>query len=1074
MLGIIKGRASSGKTYTTLELANKAVQKGEKVIIIVPEQFSFECEKQVLYRLGDSYSQNVQVLSFSRICDEVSHATGGVCSKLLKESDIHIMMKKAINNVAGDLVRFKKIAHLDGFARQMAKTVSELKTAFIFPADLINFSDSIDDPSLKPKLIDTAHIYESFDALIAEKYLDPSDKLKVLYEKLENYPFFNNKTVFIDSFDGFTGQQFKIIERIFTGAKNVYISLNMSDDKKARFGVFENIVKLENRLVETYKQLNSGEIKYIVLGAPRYDSEDLSLVEKYLYNGEITDGKIENLTVCRAESIYDEAEFTAREIRKAVRENGARYRDIVIVARNVGPYIIPLKTAMEKNGIPLFIDERTPLVETAAASMFVAAAELLCGVKTEKILKLYKSGIDYFTKEELAELQNYIYVWNIDDELWYKEWDMNPNGLSTRTSSDSNTEYINSLRLKAIKPIKDKLKYSENTAESYITAIFDLVSSIGGTNSLISIYNERKSAGDTITSDIIRQSFDAVVSVLDSIVDAYKGESITTRDFLSCFTSALRLETVGNIPSSLDEVIFGSADKIRPARPEYVFILGANYGVFPRINSETGVFSNDDRKKMIDFGLLIPDKELYESINEEYLVYTNVSSAKRKLTISYSTLVDKEKGEPSAFLDDLCKAYDIKEVKEPDSLSLDNLPETKESALSLLCRTYSVDKSTAENIYASIAKTELKDKADYLIKNSEKPDFFITPKTAQQIFGNNLLLSPSAFECFSRCRFSYFCKYVLGVKRLQKSEFDNLQRGTIAHYILEKTIIDYGKNIANLTDEQISEIVDKYINEYLNKVPGFESVRTARLDYLIMTIQRSIKPVIKQLSEEFKNTDFEPVACELSIDDKNGDIPAVNIPVNAQNNVKLNGSIDRVDRFEGYLRVVDYKTGTKEFKLPDILVGQNMQMLLYLYAVCKSEKFCADPAGILYLPSKRDTKNDDSNKRMNGLILDDSEVINAMDKTNSGRFIPTKRSSSSYIDKNGFDAIFSYLERRIKATANDLYSGIISPNPVNGKKSKACEYCDFSGVCRVDQVDVPTVPSLENHEIIEEIERWGK
>lgn len=1072
MLRFIRGRASSGKTYKTIDLAKAAVNSGEKVIILVPEQFSFECEKKVLAALGDSGAQSVAVLSFSRICDEVDRVTGGVCSKPLKESDIHIIMKRAISVCNRELLSFKRFSRLDGFAGKMAQTVYELKINCIEPTDLKTAAEQTKEPDLAAKLNDTALIYDTYNTLITEKYVDPSDKLKILYEKLEGYRFFEGKTVFIDSFDGFTGQQFKIIERIFSQCKDVFISLNLSANKAGEYSVFSNVLSLQEKLTSLAKLNLVAVGEEIVLNKPYYENPSLAAVEEYLYSGNTPTCDLENVTVCRANIVYDEAEFTAREIRKCVRKEGIRYRDIVVIARDIKPYIIPLKNAMQKNGVPLFIDERTPLLQTAAAAVTLAAAELLRGIKSERILKFYKSGLDCFTIEEIGTLENYIYVWDIDDNLWLKKWDMNPEGLVTNVAKTDELDRINLLRIRAITPILKHLKGIKEDAKSIITALMGLLEDTGAVSSLISLYTNRKTNEDETAADIIRQSYDAVISVLDSIYLAYKNEPLTVRDFCEILHSALSLETVGSIPAALDEVTFGAADRIRPARPEYVYILGANQGVFPRAASDIGVFSNTDRSKMIDLGLTIPDRTIYESVNEEYLVYTNVCSAKRRLTISYSSLLPSgEKGEPSAFLSGLVGAFGIKERLEPDIIGCDNLPETPESTLADFCRKWGADRPSADLLYAALCTTVLEKKVKNLVAAADKPCFSLAEQTAAKLFSNKLYMSPSAFDDFSRCRLLYFCKDALKIYPLQKSQFDNLQRGTIVHFVLERAIKEHGKDIAALNDTQIEGLVDSYIEDYLGSVSGFKNVRTPRFNYLINTIARGVKAVLKHMAKEFKNTDFTPVACELKIGD-NGDIPALSIPITGDNSLELHGVVDRLDKYNGYLRVIDYKTGTREFKLPDILVGQNMQMLIYLYAVCKSENFGGEPAAVLYMPAKRNRSGDIKDSRMNGVILNEAEVISAMDKSNSGRFIPTPRSKNSFIEKDQFTTIFNYLEKKLTSAAGELYRGNIAANPVNGLDSKACKYCNFSAVCRIEEAQIQTVENMPVGEVIEKIERW--
>ena len=213
-------------------------------------------------------------------------------------------------------------------------------------------------------------------------------------------------------------------------------------------------------------------------------------------------------------------------------------------------------------------------------------------------------------------------------------------------------------------------------------------------------------------------------------------------------------------------------------------------------------------------------------------------------------------------------------------------------------------------------------------------------------------MSASRLDTFNRCRFGFFCRYGLSVKKLQPAEFDVLQRGTVVHYCLERFVKEYGKGVSVLSPEKIEELTDGYINDYLDGVTGYRAVETARGRFLVSRISRSVKEVAKRLAEEFAQSGFEPIACELKI---GGEGEKLEFPYDG-GKISVSGSIDRVDKFGGYIRVVDYKTGSKKFKLPDILFGLNLQMLLYLYAAVRGAGLPdEDAAGILYMPSKRDT-----------------------------------------------------------------------------------------------------------------------
>ena len=1076
MLQFIVGCAASGKTYETLNRAAECVRSGKEPVILVPEQFTFECEKQVLLSFGDALAQKIKVLSFSRICDEVNRLTGGVCDTALSEADRLIMMKKAVKNVAGELSMFAKYVSSNGFAERMNETVQEFKLNAVSADDLLRISDMIAEASLSEKLRETAVIMNSYDAVVSEHYIDPSDRLSLLYTKLENCRFFENKTVFIDSFDGFTGQQYKILDRIFSQSSDITVTLDIVPGYESKYGVFSGIAKLKRRLSDMAKSHSVKVNEDIKLQNSRFESSGLYSVEKYLRSGgAVKSGDITGVTVCEALTVYDEAEFVARTIRKTVRENGARYRDFLIVARDTDPYSSALSFAMKKNGIPLFSDSRSSLSQAPVAAVVSAAAELMKGINSERILRLYKSGLSVFSNEELGTLENYVYVWNIDRNSWLDEWDMNPDGFVTGEPDCEKLKEINDLRLRAVKPVSGLIHFSGETARDMVLEIMKFLDKTDAQKGFLSLFKEYKESGKTALGEMLRQSYDAVISVFDSIVTCYGEERIKVSEFCDALNSALSLETVGTVPQSLDEVTFGAADRIRPARPEYVFIVGANQGVFPRGITSSGVFSAADRERIIELGIDIPDRAVFDAVNEEFLIYSNLCSAKKSLYISYAkTLSDGSEGESSAFLSDMCTSFGITPIKEPDALCENNLPETEESALSDFCRRYSSNIDSASDIYRSLSEDTVQ-KADVIASFAKRPVFTLKPENAEKLLGDTLWMSPSKFDNFSKCRFMYFCKNVLGIDILQKNEFNAMQRGTLIHHVLQRVVETKGKSLADASEKEIKNLVRVFMNEYLDSVTGYRSVEDSRLKYITESMARNLDLVVGHMAEEFKNSDFEPVGCEVSIS-ADGDLPEIRVPLENGKNLVLTGIIDRLDRYNGYVRIVDYKSGHREFKLPDILCGQNMQMLMYLYAVCRDEKHGGEPAGIFYMPAKYGKNIADKDRRMNGLMIRNGDVNLAMDRSGSGKFVPpdNRYNMNSYIEEGNFQKIFDFTSRHLKASGKSIYGGKIYADPIDGLDSEACKYCPFGCVCRIEDNDIRKAEKISNDDVFERMERWDE
>ena len=212
LLKFIFGRPASGKTYQILEKIKRQTKAGRQCVLIVPEQFSFESERAVLRALGDKAALGVTVTSFTRLCDEVGRYAGGIAGVTLTDAQKVIFMSRALRSVEAELTLWRKYCRSVSFAKTMLDTVGEFKINAVSPDKLKAAAEETESAALKAKLCDTALIYETYDALVGERFLDPADRLTKLYRQLENFRYFEKKDDFIDSFKGFTGQQFALID----------------------------------------------------------------------------------------------------------------------------------------------------------------------------------------------------------------------------------------------------------------------------------------------------------------------------------------------------------------------------------------------------------------------------------------------------------------------------------------------------------------------------------------------------------------------------------------------------------------------------------------------------------------------------------------------------------------------------------------------------------------------------------------------------------------------------------------------------------------------------------------------
>ena len=1080
MLQFVFGVPGSGKTHWIMERLKQTAQKGGRAVLLIPEQFSFESERSVLRALGDKAARNVTVMSFTRLCDEVGREAGGIAGITLSGADKVIFMSRALLAAANELTLWGKYSRSVSFAKTMLDTIGEFKINAISTKQLRDALEKAESPALKNKLHDILLIYEHYDALLGEKFIDPADRLTKLYRQLETHRFFEGKEVYLDSFKSFTGQQYRIIDRIFAQADQMTVALTNDPAIHREYDIFSNIRKTVERIRSSAKRYAVEESDPVALGNAYLKNETIKEVGRLIAGIDDPAEKKDpaSLSIIKAKTIYDEAEFAARTVRKLVREEGYRYRDFVLIARNAEQYVEAIGLFCRQNDIPLFSDKRLPLSSFPLSVATLYAVKTAISFTTENLFGFLKTGLSSLTQEEISRLENYATLWNIEGQLWKQKWTMDPRGFLSSQSEPDEEELLalNELRIKASEPLLRFASECSGRASDMVAALVRLFESLEVSDKLSRLAEEYAADQAEIGFDELRASYQTLMCLFDSIARCYGERTLTTREFSEALKLSVASETVGVIPRMLDEVTFGAADRIRPSRPKIAFLLGANRGIFPKTAVATGLFRGKERTQLLSMGIEMPDHILEDATDEEFLVYCTASCPSDKLYISYAETAAKgEALEPSAFVTLLSHSFGLKEIPVPqEELTSQNLPETFAAAYSEYCRRYR--QGDTEELSEALKNSREFSKAQYLQEVLSDREKSLSPATAKALYGNKIAMSASKFDTFRRCSFSYFCKYGLVAKRIQPAEFDVLQRGTIVHYVLEKLISTYKKEIANFEPEKIGRLVREYINEYLDSVSGYRETETDRFRFLVTRISRLVEEVACHIALEFAQTDFEPVACELKIG-RDGAVLPVLFPFET-GTVVLTGSIDRVDDYNGYLRVIDYKTGKREFKLPDTLFGLNLQMLLYLYAITRGNGLPDEKAaGILYLRARRDL--DQSGMAMNGLLQNDTALVSAMDKEMQGKFVPKyeltnagelKKTCKSFISKENFSDLFDYIEHLMRDTGKRLLQGDIRVNPLDGRDSAACEYCDYHAICGMEDEEIPKVPSLKNEEVFEQMQ----
>ncbi len=1091
MLRFILGRNGSGKTEYVRQMLSERLQAGETgLILVVPEQFSYETEREMLKLVGAKNMLHLEILSFTRLAHIVLMQAGRLSRPQITDGMRAVLMSLSLEALEDKIEIYKKYKNRTALLGSLVTFSTELKQCAVLPEALHAAGAALQKGVLKEKLTELSLITQMYNAAVSVRFSDDTDLLTLLAKEIYDSDYFEGKIVVFDTFAGFTKQERNVIEALLPRCRDVYVTLCTELERKARNAcVFENIDDEYAKLKTVAARVNVPIAKPVVLHAPKGQKpEALTFLEENLYNCRKPQfsGAQNEIALTSASNRTEECDLTARAIRRLLRTEGYRASEIAVLQRRKNTYDSALAAAFRKYEIPFFEDKRRPVAVQPLMLFMSSLLDILAdGVTTESLLRCLKTGLFGFSDEETAELENYVTVWGIDRAAWRTDFRENPDGFgkAMQTRSVQKLEMLNTLRRRAVEPILTLRKaFAEQNGTKKSELLYAFLRQNGVDAALRTLAEDLLSAGHSDAAAQQDAVWTSLMSILDDLSGAIAERTVSAARYRELFSVLLENTELGQIPEGLDTVCFGTADRVRIAPPRAVFLLGMNDGVFPENPPTDGVLNDTDRKMLCTLGVELTETAEVKAVDERFFVYYALTLARERVSVSWS-MSDYKGGamEPSSAISELRGMFPDIAVTDSNMLTAASRVESADSAFEALAAVYGENTSFRETLKTYFSEKEIYRARlaalEHAVNGGETA--FQNPEIAERLFGKDILLSASKAESYYKCPFSYFCKFGLHLNPLKKAELDVAQSGTVIHYCLEILLSEHDRDtLAQMSDStlhaKIAEITARYTEEKMGGTEG----KTARLSYLLDRLQVSVFDVVKRLIAEFSVSAFVPAAFELSVA-PDGEIAPYRLPLPDGGSVRIIGSVDRVDTMQKdgktYLRVVDYKSGGKTFNLSEVFSGLNMQMLIYLYAICANgaERFGKIvPAGVLYLPAKsiedklpRNANAQDileaklRNSRMQGVVLADTDAILGMDSAVSGNFVPvTAGKSGAFTGKLLTAQEFSALKERVDGNLIRLgmllHEGEIPVLPaVSGDKNMACTYCDYAAVCGYENGD---------------------
>ncbi len=944
----------SGKSKYCFDEITKEMEKEKKIYMITPEQFSFTAENKLMEIAKRKAVIHAEVLTLSRMAYRVLNEIGGKSTVRLTKQGKAMLIYAILNKYKKEL---KFLGKSDENIDLCINTITELKKHKITPQNLREEIEKIDDTYLKTKLQDITLIYEKFQEQIAGKYIEETDLLTILANQIEKTNIVQNSVIYLDEFAGFTKQEYDIIEKFIKLAKQVNITictnnltLNTNPDSDIYYTNKITIAKIWSLVnanqfdleepvhMEKQYRFQTKELKYL--------SENMNHHKSTKYEKDV-----ENIELFLAKNPYEEIEKVAKKIVQLVKAKKRRYKDIAIITKNIQEYSSLVRAIFPKYQIPVFIDEKREVSQNIIIQYVLSILEMINKNFTQDTIFNYlKLGFCEIEKDEIFALENYCNKWGIKQNKWKNDF------IYEKEEEKQKIERYNELRKQIIEPILAlKQNINENKTAYHITkAIYLFMQEQKIEEKITKKIQELQERGFIDIANEYVASYQTILELFDEIILIFAEDKMTVDQYAKIIRVGLKKSELRKIPGTKDQVTFGDIDRSRSHKVKEVFIIGLNDGSFPSINKEEGFLDDADRQILKQDGIELAKGTLECLYEDNFNIYKAFTTAENSIYLSYAASDKEGKSlRPSMLIYKIKKLYpklqEKSEVTNQTTEMIGNEQVTYESLLSNIAKLKKEE--SMEEIWYEVYQY-YKEKVEWQTKlqndlqglvDSNVPQK-INPETIHKLYGNTLKTSVSRLEKYRSCPFSYYLQYGLKLKEKENLKIHTFETGSFMHETIDQffqMVKEEGLPLAEITQEQIYQRVAKIIDQNLSLRKNIIFTATAKYKALVQRLKKIVSKALKYIIQTIIYSDFSIEGTEIEFS-KTGKYKPIVLNLEDGKRIEITGKIDRIDRApygeEGKaLRIIDYKSSSKNIDLNEVYAGLQIQLLTYLDSICKEE-----------------------------------------------------------------------------------------------------------------------------------------
>ena len=1069
MIRLLYGAGSDATADKLLSLIQDDLRAGGKVMLLVPEQEAVSAERRMVAALPASSQLSFEVLNFTRLANRTFRTVGGLSYRYATPGAEALFMWRTLRALSGKLTSYGSEADVCRLTDKMLSAATQFGAYCVTPDLLAETAEKLenDDP-LRTKLTDIATVLSAYESEIGKKYdhvRDDISRLAILLEKHKT--LYADTHVYIDSFTDFTAEEWRVIGLLLARVRSLTLTTPMPTNGAAdiHLGACKKTVDRLKRL--TYE---AGQRIYFDCEERDKPRSSLEKIRRDLFCitaekaplGSAGDGK---LTLTKCPSPYAEAEWAAATVQKLVRA-GCRWRDVTVVVRDAGAWCGILDAAFEKEGVPYFLSEKTDVTLRPLIKLILfALAVWQYNWRREDVIGYLKTGLAGADGDDINCFEEYLDVWKPRGRgAFGAPFCKNPGGYrETLSPRDKRIlEAAERVRQTVTAPLFDFCDAMNGAATmtDYCRALHALLQQLNVPAQLKQQAQEALAQNEKREAEELSRLFSLTLAAFETVADVIGDMPADKKAFGEALRLVFARTDIGTIPTSADEVTVGSAAMLRAERPRFALVLGLNEGAFPAAVGRGGLFSDTEKSRLADLGMELDGGSADAAADELFYVWRAFTLPREKLFLSYAA-ASAEGGDaaPSfavsrihALFDYDNKPFPVQQFNEQPTLdriftptgAFEHLPE--------------LNATDREAVLALLRERGEADRADgYALPMVERRN--TVPQALTKHLFNDRSYNPTNLEKFSECPFEYYCEKILRLRLTATDDLDYSDTGTLMHDILEnvfRTARTQKRDFGSYDDREIRALVERCADSYVNRLQQNGEPLSPRSAATVRAMTESAFYVVRALFQNLAYNVFKPALFELNLSETD---ETAAVRLDDGKTIPLTGKIDRVDIAEKdgqtYVRIIDYKTGNKEFKTSAVEKGFFLQMPLYLYALCQNdhplinrsmgvpEATRLQPGGLSYVRAVTERE------KKGCLTKPDTAVITAAKENgpSAKELCPNDKNALSAAE---FDDLFTAVQTAVGRIADDMQNGRadVDPQACPGSKALPCAHCPFGVVCR--------------------------